>query len=329
MSPYDWQYKTEPQKFLTKNKVSPWGQGKVLGGTSQLNYMYYVRGNPRDYDEWSDLGNDGWSYKEVLPFFKKSQNYDVSGPADPEFTGKDGPMGVRTPEDEDCPPLNRIYRELFEGFDMPQVDFNGANQTPGVIRGQVNIQKGGWRADTYSSFAEPHVGKGLTVLTYTHVNHLLFKEGTNHVAGVNANRFQKQLNLFARKEVILAAGVINSPQILMLSGIGPKDHLKSMDIKIQVDLPGVGSNLRHHVLGILHNVIDKERRGEYRRLGAGNFNLVNPWNYLNFFLYGRGPLAVAAGPTGAFFKSQKNKDFYGRPDITVSKYMFLYLPHCQ
>ena len=86
LTSYDWQYKTVPQKELVKNKVSVWAQGKVLGGTSQFNYMCYTRGNPKDFDSWADDGNDGWSYEEVLPFFKKSQNY-YHGPADRKFTG--------------------------------------------------------------------------------------------------------------------------------------------------------------------------------------------------------------------------------------------------
>ncbi len=312
LTSYDWQYKTVPQDTLAYS-VANWPRGKVLGGSSQLNYMVYVRGHPRDFDEWADLGNPGWSYKDVLPFFKKSQNY-YEGPADPEYTGKDGPMHVKTSSDDDIAPLSHVHEEALKEIGYNQADYNGKDQA-GIYRAQINVDHG-WRADSYRSFAAPMVGNGLTVLTYAHVTNLVFKPGTKQVHGVQVSRFGKELNLFAKKEVIVAGGAVNSPQLLMLSGIGPKEHLEDHGIKVQVDLPGVGLNLQDHlhtVNGL--NINRKPNPGP--RLSRSNFEGINPMNYINFFLNGKGPLTDSGVPVGAFVTTAVNEDPYKRPDIQM------------
>ncbi len=237
---YDWKFATEPQKHTMhalKDSVCKWARGKVLGGTSQLNAMLYVRGHARDYDEWSSMGNPGWSYKEVLPFFKKSERFygDAGGEEiDPEYHGKDGPMGVRIVTD--VTKITEVFEEAFEEVGMKRGDYNGKEQEV-FFRGQTN-QNNGRRGDTFSNFAEPHVGKGITLLTYAHVTKVLFKPNTNEAIGIRVTRFDQELSLYASKEVILSGGSVGSPHILMLSGIGPTTHLESLGIKTKVDLPG-------------------------------------------------------------------------------------------
>ncbi len=307
LTAYDWQYKTVPQKTL-KHSISNWPRGKVLGGSSQLNYMIYVRGNPRDYDAWADLGNAGWSYKDVLPFFKKSQRY-YSGPADPEYTGRYGPMHVQTFGDDDIAPLSKVIEDGLLELGHPQVDYNGKDQE-GVHRSQYSNNHG-WRASTYASFLAPLQGKGLRTLTFAHATKVLFKPGTNRIFGVQVSRLGKVMNLYAKNEVIVSGGSINSPQLLMLSGIGPKEHLKEIGIQVKVDLPGVGSNLQDHLISLSNLKVTSSEK----RLGAGNFLTVNPWNYINFFLNGKGPLIDSGISVGAFLKTKVNQDPYKRPDI--------------
>ncbi len=243
---YDWKYKTVPQKHTMKalaDRVSNWPRGRVLGGTSQLNSMLYVRGNPRDYDEWSSFGNNGWAFKDVLPFFKKSENFQDTKNDDfvveKDYHGESGPMGVRTiPDVSD---LTKVFEESLDEIGVPHGDYNGKNQEVLAI-GQTN-QDSGYRADTYSSFAEPYVGKGLTVLTYAQATKVLFKANSNEANGIRVERFGEQLDLFVKKELILSAGAVGSPHLLMLSGIGPKKQLEKVGITTLVDSPGLKTKL--------------------------------------------------------------------------------------
>ena len=318
---YDWQYKTESQDTLDLHKISNWPRGKVLGGSSQLNYMLYVRGNPKDYDEWAAFGNPGWSYKEVLPFFKKSQRIH-DGKADPEYQGTDGMMGVKQFKDDEVWPLVRVYEQAWSemGF-AANKNYNGENQD-GVYRGQMNLKPGGWRADSYSSFAEPFLGKGLTVLTHSQATKLLIENKSKRVTGVEISRFGKVMNIKAKKEVILSGGAINSPQLLMLSGIGPKQQLKDHGIELVRDAPGVGENLQDHLVSFNSIKVQSDDDGIMapRKLGADNFFVVNPVNYFKFLtgIGGRGPLQDSGIAVGAFVHTKANRDKkYNRPDIQI------------
>ncbi len=236
---YDWQYKTVPQKHTLqalKERKSNWPRGKVLGGSSQLNSMAYVRGNAKDFDEWAALGNRGWSYKDVLPFFTKSEDfYGSKDSIDLEYHGKGGLMGVRTiPDVSD---LSIAFEDGLGEMGISSGDYNGKEQNV-HFRMQAN-QNSGWRADSYSTFAKPFVGKGLTVLTHAQATQVLFKDNSKEVVGVKVTRFDQEMNLFAKKEVVLSAGSIGSPHILMLSGIGPKQQLDKVGINTLVNLPGM------------------------------------------------------------------------------------------
>ena len=173
-----------------------------------------MRGNPKDYDEWSELGADGWSYEDVLPYFKKSQRYHESDDFDETYQGTDGPMGVRKLPQYSNKMNSLIEASMNDTLGLEKGDCNAKNQNV-IWQSQFN-QNSGRRADSYSCFADPYVGKGLTVLTFAHATKILMSGLT--AKGVEVERFGQKLELFATKEVIVSAGSIGSPQLLMLSG---------------------------------------------------------------------------------------------------------------
>ena len=291
---------------------SSWPRGKALGGSSLLNYMLYVRGHAQDYDEWASLGNEGWSYKEVLPFFKKSERlYDSELHVEPEYHGTDGPKSVRETPTFYAKAYQVIQDSLVDVLGLPIGDYNGKNQNV-VYRGQYSV-KNGRRADTYTSFAAPYAGKGLTVLTFAHATKVIM-EG-NVAKGVEVERFGQKLEYLAKNEVILSAGAIGSPQILMLSGIGPWDHLKDMGVPTLVlDKPGVGSNLQDHIL-LAFEIFPESK--EVEKLGYGPYMTVDIMNYWTYYTSPgpiNGPLSDVFITSGAFYHTPQNKDKYKRPD---------------
>jgi choline dehydrogenase len=235
----DWRYFTEPQAHLHQRKIySP--RGKVLGGTSSLNAMMYIRGNAWDYDQWEKLGNAGWGFADVLPYFKKSENQERGAS---EFHGLGGLLNVADLLEPH--PVCRAFVEAAAELGIPRNDdFNGARQE-GVGLAQVN-QKDGKRHSTAAAFLKPAMQRSnLTVETHAHVTRLVF-EG-KRVIGVTYIHQGAVHQIHAEKEVILCGGSINSPQILLLSGIGPAEQLRAHEIPVIVDLPGVGQNLQDHV----------------------------------------------------------------------------------
>ncbi|MBX9252496.1 GMC family oxidoreductase N-terminal domain-containing protein [Desmonostoc muscorum CCALA 125] len=234
----DWAYSSEEEPHLNGRKLySP--RGKVLGGTSSINGMVYMRGNRRDFDHWQELGNPGWSYQDVLPYFKKSENQQRGAS---EFHGVDGPLFV---SDQVAPNVvsQRLIDAAIEKGYGHNPDFNGAHQE-GAGLAQVHI-KDSKRQSTATAFLLPILDRpNLTTTTHAIATRLLF-EGTRTV-GVeylhNGTLHQVRVN----QEVILSAGAFDSPKLLMLSGIGPAEHLRAFDIPVVVDLPGVGQNLQDH-----------------------------------------------------------------------------------
>jgi choline dehydrogenase-like flavoprotein len=233
-------FQTVPQKGLNGRRgYQP--RGKTLGGSSSINAMLYVRGHRWDYDHWAALGNSGWSYEEVLPYFKRAEHNEVFGAN--EYHGVGGPLNVMYPR-HDSP----IFAQFLQAAAMqgiPQTpDYNGAQQE-GAFMYQVT-QKNGERCSAAKGYLTPNLSRpNLQVKTNAVTSRILIENG--RAVGVECLQGGKRLTLRARREVIVSAGAFGSPQLLMLSGIGPGEHLQQMGIAVQKDLPGVGQNLQDHI----------------------------------------------------------------------------------
>ena len=215
----------------------------MIGGGTSINAMMYVRGNRRNYDQWNALGADGWSFDDVLPYYRRIEDYEGGAS---EYHGVGGPLKIR-----DCPdPAMRS--EAFQvgatelGYDGPNWDNNGARQEDGAGFLQFHVDDQGNRASAATAYLAPAMKRpNLTVQTEAEVTRVLFS-GTR-ASGVEYVRQGQTLQVEAEREVILSAGAFLSPKLLLLSGIGPADHLRELGLKVLVDLPGVGQNLQDHV----------------------------------------------------------------------------------
>lgn len=242
-SDLDWKYFTTEQPGLNGRQVMI-TRGKVVGGCSSLYAMIYVRGNPRDFDHWNFLGNEGWSYQDVLPYFKKSERYEGGAS---EFHGGDGELWVRqcpnpTPV---APAFAQAATEL--GYGGPDWDFNGSQQENGGGIYQVNITPEGKRCSTAVAFLKPILARpNLTVKTGSQVSRILFSG--NRAVGIEYIQDGQTHQVKAEQEIIVCAGAFDSPKLLMLSGIGGAEQLKNHGIEVVADLPGVGQNLQDHLL---------------------------------------------------------------------------------
>jgi len=235
----NWYYKSKPQKGLNgRQGYQP--RGKALGGSSAINAMLYVRGNQADYDEWRDLGNPGWGWKDVLPYFKKSEGNENG--AD-DLHGADGPLSVSNPRS-----LHEIANAFLDAGRENQIkineDFNGPEQE-GLGIYQVT-QKNGVRCSAAAAYIHPHEHRAnLTILTGTQAHKILFED--KRAVGVKISNKSGTSNVRANKEIVLAGGAFNSPHLLMLSGIGPEEHLVTHGINVVHHSPEVGENLQDHV----------------------------------------------------------------------------------
>ncbi|MEH2446318.1 MAG: GMC family oxidoreductase N-terminal domain-containing protein [Nostoc sp.] len=239
-SEVDWSYFSEPEPYLNDRKMFC-SRGKVLGGSSSINFMMYVRGNPQDYDRWQELGNPGWSYQEVLPYFKKSEQQQRGAS---EFHGVDGELSVTDLMSPAVVSQRFVDACVSMGYDY-NPDFNGVQQE-GVGLYQLTV-KDGKRHSAAAAFLLPILHRpNLTVTTGALVTRLLV-EGTRCV-GVEYLHEGTLHQVKVNQEVILSAGAFDSPKLLMLSGIGTAEHLQAMGISVVADLPGVGQNLQDHIL---------------------------------------------------------------------------------
>ena len=235
----NWMYDTEPVAALGGRR-SYWPRGKVVGGSGSINAMVYVRGQPHDFDDWKAAGNPGWGWDDVLPFFKKSEDFDRHS----AYHGRGGPQHV-TDISPYAHPICHSFIESAESLGFAATsDFNGG-QPDGVGLYQINT-RGGWRASTANAFLHPALKRRtLELKTKALVSRVLF-EG-RRATGVEYTRRGATHRVKARREVILSGGAINSPQLLMLSGIGNAAHLKAKGIQPLVDAPAVGRNLQDHL----------------------------------------------------------------------------------
>jgi choline dehydrogenase len=235
----NWGYETEPEPHLNGRRLS-WPRGKVLGGSGSINGLVFLRGAPSDYDGWERLGAKGWAYKDVLPYFKRME-HNVRG-AD-AYRGQGGPMTI---SDIKKPSANATaFVEACTRLQHPRnPDFN-SERIDGVGIVQLNVRNG-WRCSTAAGYLKPNLKrKNLALMTRTHVRQILL-DGQRAI-GVEVEEHGAVKRIRARREVIVCSGAINTPTLLMNSGIGPAAELKAIGVEARHDLPGVGKNLQDHV----------------------------------------------------------------------------------
>ncbi|MCG7529989.1 choline dehydrogenase [Psychrobium sp. MM17-31] len=237
---YAWQFETEPEPFLDNRRMHC-PRGKVLGGSSSINGMVYVRGHAKDFDEWQEHGANNWDYAHCLPYFKRAETWAFGGD---DYRGDQGPLGVNNGNEM----KNPLYRAFVDagvqaGY-LATDDYNGAQQE-GFGAMHMTI-KDGVRASTANAYLRPAMSRpNLTVITHALVHHVLLEGKT--ATGIKYERKGKVIDVHAAKEVILSAGSVGSPHILQLSGIGDKQTLEQADIAVKHELPGVGQNLQDHL----------------------------------------------------------------------------------
>ncbi len=291
----DYAFHTTPQKHMN-NREMFLPRGKVLGGSSSINAMIYIRGNRQDYDEWAALGNRGWSYDDVLPYFKKSENQSF---IKNEYHGQDGPLDVQNRNYTN--ELSRVFvRAGVELGYEENADFNGEKQA-GFGQYQVT-HRNGKRCSTAVAYLNPAKSRSnLTIQTKAVVERILIE---NEAAkGVIYHQNGQQHQAEAAREVLLCAGAYNSPQVLMLSGIGDGSELQQHNIPLQKHLPGVGKNLQDHL------VYFALFRSSYKKSldSAENFPAIAKHLYQYFLGGKKGPFASNVGEAGAFVKSSPDQ----------------------
>jgi choline dehydrogenase-like flavoprotein len=295
---HDWGFRTEPQAGVGGRRMF-WPRGKVLGGSSSLNAMIYIRGHRSNYDGWRDEGNPGWGYDDVLPIFKRSEGW--RGAPSP-FHGTDGPLDVRA-VGPIAPAAEAFIDAAAErGGVARNDDFNGAEQE-GVGHYQYTVRDGR-RWSAADAFLHPARARAnLTIATGAHALGLVVQGG--RATGVRYVVGGQEKVAEAAREVILAGGAIGSPELLLRSGIGPAEHLRSVGVPVVHDLPGVGENLQDHLLTPV----------QYRALADGcrRYSLLSSLGWLGrYAVTGTGPLTQPPVQTGGFVRTRAG---LARPDL--------------
>jgi choline dehydrogenase-like flavoprotein len=287
---FDWGYSTEPEPHAGGRRIET-ARGKVIGGSNSINAMGYIRGHRGDYDRWASCGMAGWSYQDVLPYFKRAETWEDG---ETLYRGGDGPIYVRRTKDID--PLYEAYIQAGVHGGHPFTDdYNGVQQH-GFGWAQWTIRNGR-RDSTANAYLHPILHRqNLTVHTGALARRIVL-EG-NRAVGVDFQRRGVAESARAKREVILCAGSINTPQLLMLSGIGDANHLREFGIAVSVPLPGVGRNLQdHYSSGLLH-----ERREAGPFVAATRFDRL-AFNFARAYLAGTGPATDVPSGFMAFVKT--------------------------
>nr|WP_211198810.1 choline dehydrogenase [Maritalea myrionectae] len=242
MKQYDWGYESEPEPHLGGRRlVTP--RGKVLGGSSSINGMVYVRGHARDFDNWADMGAQGWAYADVLPYYKRMESWDDGGHGgDPSWRGKDGPLHVSRGKRDN--PLVKAFVEAGAQAGYQTTDDYNGEQQEGFGPYDATIHNGE-RWSAYKAYLKPAIASGNVTVVRGLARKIVIEDG--RATGVEIERKGKIETIHATEEVIVSASSINSPKLLMLSGIGPAAHLQEHGIELVADRQGVGQNLQDHL----------------------------------------------------------------------------------
>jgi choline dehydrogenase-like flavoprotein len=298
---FDWGFTTVPQRHLDDRRI-PYTRGKVLGGSSSVNGMLYLRGNEENYNEWAARGCEGWSFEDILPFFRKLENHEDGETA---YHGAGGPIQVtRHPADQVSPVSNAFVRAASAVCGIPVGnDFNAENQHCASIY-QMSASKG-VRSGTAEAYVHPSLDRpNFTLEVRALVRRVVIESG--RATGVEYEQPAGVTVAHARREVIVSGGAIGSPQILMLSGIGPAEHLREHGVEVKLDLPGVGKNLHDHLFfPITYRAPTSLHRGAAPHFFAG---------MVKEYLFGNGWFGRTVFEGGAFIKSRDDAPI---PDIQI------------
>lgn len=298
----NWNYFTEPMPEL-KGRRMYWPRGRGLGGSSAINGMVFIRGHQKDFDTWRDRGNPGWGYADVLPYFKRMEHFERGGD---EYRGTGGPLRISDPVIRHPASADFIASAVSLGIPKTE-DMNGALHD-GVGFIQHNILNG-QRHSVYMAYVEPVLGRpNLVVRSNCHVQKILF-DGTD-ATGVEVIVDGERQVIQAAREVILSAGSLNSPQVLMLSGVGPAAELQKLGIPVVRDVPGVGQNLQDHFY--IHTAFRSTADSSYNQNIVG---LRKYWEGLKYLLTHSGYLALGSSQVAAFVKSRPEEDY---ADLQIS-----------
>ena len=306
----NWLYSSEPDEGTGQPRI-PIPRGKLLGGSSSINGMVFVRGQSQDYDTWAQLGNRGWSYREVLPVFRDMESY--QGDADDEYRGRGGPLKV-TGGFETGPLYDALIKAAGEVGIPYTNDYNGAKQD-GIGMTQSTIRKGR-RMSTAFCYLDPARGRSNLKIQANALTECLLFEGKRCV-GVRYTLDGQKHEARAAREVVVSGGSINSPQLLELSGIGQPDLLRSLGIEVRHELKGVGENLRDHYSPRMKWSVPRALGLTYNDKGRG-LGLV--WQALKYAFANKGLLGLPAAPIRAYIRTRAGLD---APDAAVSWVPFL------
>ncbi len=313
---YNWQFNTEPQRNMYDRALFQ-PRGKMLGGSSGMNAQVYIRGHAWDYDEWARLGCDGWSYAEVLPYFRRSEHFEPKlTPVEAAFHGQGGPLNVA--ERRYTNSLSEVFVEAATqaGY-RRNTDFNGSEQEG--VGFYYAYQKDGARCSNARAYLEPAAGRSnLTVRSGAHVTRVLL-EGTR-ATGVEYRSATGLVQVRAEREVVLCGGAFNSPQLLMLSGIGPREELSRHGIKLHHALEGVGQNLQDHI-----DVFVRVRARSRQSISMHpSYWLKGLRALLQYLSNRRGVLSSNGAEAGGFIRSRPEEPI---PDLQLHFGPMLYADH--
>ncbi|MDA7416388.1 GMC family oxidoreductase N-terminal domain-containing protein [Xenophilus arseniciresistens] len=298
---FSWQFQVEPQAE-TGSRSIVWPRGRVLGGSSAINGLIYIRGQHADFDDWARAGAPGWGYRDVLPFFRKSERY-AGGESD--YHGTTGELCVSDLRNDHPYCTAWLEAGAQAGFATSD-DFNGA-QDEGLGTYQLTL-RGHWRCDAATAFLKPALARpNLKVKTGVHVTRVIVEGGRAvGVEWIEGGQLQRAM---AEGDVILAAGALQSPQLLQLSGIGPADELRRHGIAVQVDAPEVGANLQdHYQARVIVKLREKMSLNDQVRSPLGLARMGAQWLFQQ-----RGPLTVGAGQVGGMVRTAVARD--ARADV--------------